>query len=64
LLRVQQRHRRHPQRRLRRCADLGDPVLAGQQPQPRDRDCSVPYDDVYFAGVPADDDREGSAEAW
>jgi lysine 2,3-aminomutase len=33
-------------------------------PQPRDRDCTVPYDDVYFAGVPDDDDREGSAEAW
>lgn len=32
-------------------------------PQPRERDCAVPYDDVYFAGVPADDDREGSAEA-
>lgn len=33
-------------------------------PQPRERDCTVAYDDVYFAGVPADDDREGSAEAW
>jgi lysine 2,3-aminomutase len=32
-------------------------------PQPRERDCTVAYDDVYFAGVPADDDREGSAEA-
>jgi lysine 2,3-aminomutase len=32
-------------------------------PQPRERDCTVPYDDVFFAGVPADDDREGSAEA-
>jgi lysine 2,3-aminomutase len=31
-------------------------------PQPRERDCSVPYDAVYFAGEPADDDREGSAE--
>ena len=26
----------------------------------RERDCSVPYDDIYFADVPADDDREGS----
>jgi lysine 2,3-aminomutase len=34
-----------------------------EYPQPRERDCRVPYDDVYFAGVPADDDREGSAEA-
>ena len=32
-------------------------------PQPRERDCSVAYDDIYFAGVPDDDDREGSAEA-
>ncbi len=31
-------------------------------PQPRERDCTVPYDEVYFAGVPDDDDREGSAE--
>ena len=29
-------------------------------PQPRERDCTVPYDDIYFAGEPADDDREGS----
>ncbi|HSD90161.1 MAG TPA: KamA family radical SAM protein [Kofleriaceae bacterium] len=34
-----------------------------EYPQPRERDCTVPYDDVYFAGEPADDDREGSAEA-
>ncbi|MBK7536046.1 MAG: KamA family radical SAM protein [Myxococcales bacterium] len=34
-----------------------------EYPQPRLRDCTVPYDDVYFAGHPADDDREGSAEA-
>jgi lysine 2,3-aminomutase len=33
-----------------------------EYPQPRERDCTVAYDDVYFAGVPADDDREGSAE--
>jgi lysine 2,3-aminomutase len=33
-----------------------------EYPQPRERDCRVPYDDVYFAGVPADDDREGCAE--
>jgi lysine 2,3-aminomutase len=32
-------------------------------PQPRARDCRVPYDDIYFAGTPDDDDREGSAEA-
>jgi lysine 2,3-aminomutase len=31
-------------------------------PQPRARDCTVPYDAIYFAGVPDDDDREGSAE--
>lgn len=31
-------------------------------PQPREKDCAVPYDAVYFAGVPDDDDREGSAE--
>jgi lysine 2,3-aminomutase len=28
-------------------------------PQPRARDCTVPYDDIYFAGEPPDDDREG-----
>ncbi len=32
-------------------------------PQPRERGCDVPYDQVWFAGHPADDDREGSAEA-
>ncbi|HEX3480714.1 MAG TPA: KamA family radical SAM protein [Kofleriaceae bacterium] len=32
-------------------------------PQPRERDCTVAYDAIYFAGVPDDDDREGSAEA-
>ena len=32
-------------------------------PEPRERDCAVPYDEVYFAGQPEDDDREGSAEA-
>ncbi len=32
-------------------------------PQPRVRDPSVAYDDIYFAGQPADDDREGAAEA-
>ncbi|MBA3394166.1 MAG: KamA family radical SAM protein [Deltaproteobacteria bacterium] len=31
-------------------------------PQPRQRDCSVAYDAVAFAGEPVDDDREGSAE--
>ena len=34
-----------------------------EYPQPRERDCTVAYDDIYFAGVPADDDREGSAES-
>lgn len=28
-------------------------------PQPRERDCTVPYDRVYFADAPADDDAEG-----
>ncbi len=32
-------------------------------PQPRERDITVAYDDVFFAGIPDDDDREGSAEA-
>ncbi len=31
-------------------------------PQPRERDCSVPYDAVQFAGVPDDDDREGAVD--
>ena len=31
-------------------------------PQPRARDCAVPYDAIYFAGEPPDDDREGAAE--
>jgi lysine 2,3-aminomutase len=35
-----------------------------EYPQPRERDCTVPYDEIHFAGVPTDDDREGSAEAW
>ncbi len=30
-------------------------------PQPRARDCTVPYDEVFFAGEPDDDDREGGA---
>lgn len=29
-------------------------------PQPRERDCTVAYDAIYFADQPADDDREGS----
>jgi len=33
-----------------------------EYPQPRERDCSVPYDAIQFAGEPPDDDREGSAE--
>ena len=31
-----------------------------EYPQPRERDCTVAYDDVQFAGVEPDDDREGS----
>ena len=27
--------------------------------QPIERDCAVPYDEVFFAGEPEDDDREG-----
>ncbi|MBA3457807.1 MAG: KamA family radical SAM protein [Deltaproteobacteria bacterium] len=34
-----------------------------EYPQPRERDCHVVYDAIQFAGEPADDDREGSAEA-
>lgn len=34
-----------------------------EYPQPRERDCHVAYDAIPFAGEPADDDREGSAEA-
>jgi lysine 2,3-aminomutase len=30
-------------------------------PQPRDRDCEVSYDAVYFAGCAEDDDREGAS---
>jgi lysine 2,3-aminomutase len=33
-----------------------------EYPQPRERDCSVPYDSIYFADQADDDDREGSAE--
>ncbi len=32
-----------------------------EYPQPRERDCSVAYDAVYFANQPSDDDREGCA---
>ena len=32
-----------------------------EYPQPRERDCAVPYDAVFFAGEPEDDDREGGA---
>jgi lysine 2,3-aminomutase len=31
-------------------------------PQPRERDCTVPYDQVFFAGEPEDDDREGGVD--
>lgn len=49
--------------------ELGDEVVKVRTyrgdlvdyPQPRQKDCSVPYDAVYFAGVPDDDDRPGSA---
>jgi lysine 2,3-aminomutase len=30
-----------------------------EYPQPAERDATVPYDDVFFAGEPPDDDREG-----
>jgi lysine 2,3-aminomutase len=33
-----------------------------EYPQPRERDCTVPYDAIYFADEPADDDREGSRD--
>ncbi|HEU0034128.1 MAG TPA: KamA family radical SAM protein [Kofleriaceae bacterium] len=33
-----------------------------EYPQPRERDCSVAYDAIYFADQPLDDDREGSSE--
>jgi lysine 2,3-aminomutase len=32
-------------------------------PEPRHQDVSVPYDAIYFAGEPEDDDREGCVEA-
>lgn len=31
-----------------------------EYPQPRERDCRVAYDEIYFAGDEPDDDREGS----
>ncbi len=31
-----------------------------EYPQPRERDCTVAYDAIQFAGEPDDDDREGS----
>ena len=31
-------------------------------PQPRERDCTVPYDAIQFADQPADDDREGARD--
>ena len=33
-----------------------------EYPEARAQDCTVAYDRVFFAGVPEDDDREGSAE--
>lgn len=38
----------------------GEPI---RYPQPAERDCTVPYDDVFFDGQAEDDDREGGAEA-
>lgn len=38
--------------------------LTIRYPQPKIRDCTVAYDDVFFANTSPDDDREGSAEAW
>ena len=32
-------------------------------PQPLERDATVPYDEVFFAGEPEDDDREGGPDA-
>jgi lysine 2,3-aminomutase len=34
-----------------------------EYPQPKQRDCSVAYDAIEFAGVEEDDDREGGVEA-
>jgi lysine 2,3-aminomutase len=34
-----------------------------EYPEAREQDCTVAYDPVFFAGVPEDDDREGSEEA-
>ncbi|HVV85665.1 MAG TPA: KamA family radical SAM protein [Kofleriaceae bacterium] len=34
-----------------------------EYPEARETDCTVAYDATFFAGVPDDDDREGSAEA-
>ncbi len=31
-------------------------------PQPVAKDCTVPYDEVFFAGEPEDDDREGGTD--
>lgn len=31
-------------------------------PEPQNKDCTVPYDEVYFAKEPEDDDREGGAD--
>jgi lysine 2,3-aminomutase len=31
-------------------------------PEPQERDCTVPYDEVFFAGEPEDDDREGGVD--
>ena len=33
-----------------------------EYPQPQNRDCTVPYDEVFFAGEPEDDDREGGVD--
>jgi lysine 2,3-aminomutase len=36
--------------------------LRVEYPQPQNRDCTVPYDEVFFAGEPEDDDREGGVD--
>jgi lysine 2,3-aminomutase len=33
-----------------------------EYPQPRERDCSVPYDAIYFAGEPPDDDDDDDGD--
>jgi lysine 2,3-aminomutase len=49
------RHREHVTLRTYRGGTV-------RYPEPREQDVSVPYDAIYFAGQPEDDDREGCAE--